>query len=357
MIAAQGVEVVEKPSHNIPLTIDEMALDYSIEVDVRQDNPVARQRDVDSIAAIFRLRSGSGKERLEKCNAILITHNKTLSDSCHRFFKRHFEEDGIRNVVQLCMTDVVFSTRLWMKLSSSYNWLPRNQIISYASANLLPNEGAKRAFLSTVQKLFEESKITEEQHMRVKHSRFTDEMIALNYRSSDEVSQAETLRTVTAIFRRERERLDQAVERGFTRGIQQSVEKIEGLKREYRFAEEDVARRVQDEIQSLEQVASGYRERLVSFDVVADLFAVVVMIAIFVFVFAGFVLGSSTLFGVTLAVSGAVVALASGVILFTFTWLGIGYAQCKLWIKNKILGAALRYVNKKKSNGPDRSAI
>jgi hypothetical protein len=51
-VVGLGVKAIEPPPRTEELGIDERQLDWQVEIDVKQDNPTARRRDVDSLTAI-----------------------------------------------------------------------------------------------------------------------------------------------------------------------------------------------------------------------------------------------------------------------------------------------------------------
>lgn len=327
-----GISIVEKPAYDLPLNIDELDLDYRIETDVRQDNPVARKRDVDSLASVFRLRHGEGREKLEQCNAILITHNKSLSDAAHKFFRKLFDEQNKKNVVQLCMTDVVFATRLWTKLPTGTKWIPRNQIISYAIANLVPNEGVKKKFHENLEKMIAEAKLTEEQALQIRYSRFTDRMLALQYRNSTELDSKEMVNAVTAVLQAERDKLREAAKMGYTRGITEAQQAAEELKKKLGDEKNEEVDKIRRELADFENEVRSAEARVALLEQIAGRLADVVMLLLFVVVWSGLALGGATMFGVSLGWSAAAVAFVSMLVFGGFTWWGLSCKDCRDWL-------------------------
>ncbi|MBY0337205.1 MAG: hypothetical protein K2X11_11365 [Acetobacteraceae bacterium] len=176
-----GVAVIEKPPIANELSIDERALDERLRIDLDQDYEIARITDIASLSAIYRLRGGEEKNHLEDCNAIFITNNKGLADSSVRFFRSHFTRNGKSNRVQICMTDVVFSTRLWTKLPTSLKTLPRQQVISHILGNLRPSLKVKESFLRNIKSLVADGRMSQEGYVRLELGRYTNRMLALEF--------------------------------------------------------------------------------------------------------------------------------------------------------------------------------
>jgi hypothetical protein len=251
------------------------------------------------------------------------------------------------NVVQICMTDVVFATRLWTKLPASHSWLPRHQIVAYAAANLVPNEGVKHKFLNT---LHAESRITEEQALRIKHSRFTDEMLAMRYRDATDIDPKEALNAITNVIQRERARLEEATRSGYKAAISEAEARLNELKAAYADAEEQVARKSREELQLFEREIARQKERLEILEFFVGYVADAIMVILFIAVWVGVGLAASTLFGVSLGFAGATVAAISMVVFGAFTWLGVGWAQCRAWLSSHMLALVARLVAKQRNN-------
>jgi len=172
------------------LSIDERALDDQLRIDLKQTTDTARVTDVNSLAAIYRARRGEAKRFLEKSDAIFITTNKGLADSSVRFFQKFFREEKQQNAVQLCMTDVVFSTRLWTKLPTSIDKMPRAQIVSHIMSNLRPSGQLKEEFLRQLKEFVTEGRIPEETAVKIRLSRFVEQSLAIEFEAGKHKSQS-----------------------------------------------------------------------------------------------------------------------------------------------------------------------
>jgi len=178
-LAKLGFHIEDSPTLTIPLSVDESALEKALETEMNKQTASARITDVNSLTAIYRLRDGLPKRYLEKCEAIFVTTNKAMADIATRFFQNHFKEEGQNNVVQLCMTDIVFSVRLWPKLPTPSTSLPKNQVIAYALSNLIPSNKVLDSFFRIIRQLSEKNKWTDELEIRLRLSRFTEQMLVL----------------------------------------------------------------------------------------------------------------------------------------------------------------------------------
>ncbi len=182
-------------------SVDEAALHRRIEVDLRQQNIDARTRDISSLTGVYRLRQGKPHRYLEDCEAIFITTNKGLADSATGFFRQHFKDEQLKNSVQICMTDVVFSTRLWIKLPTSARKLPKEQILSHILTNLRPNEALRQTFIDQLTKMSSQGQFSDKKLSIISLSGLTDRMLAIDYDvTQTTLDESQTLGTATKII-------------------------------------------------------------------------------------------------------------------------------------------------------------
>lgn len=203
------------------LGIDELSLDRQLKLDLKQSSDQARVTDIKSLSAIFRERQGTAKSKLEKSEAILITTNKGLSDSSVRFFQNYFMHEGRTNSVQLCMTDVVFSTRLWTKLPTSVDKLPTTQVVAHLLGAIRPSAKLREQFMRNLKESVDQGTMTEEDAARLKLSAFVDQALATDFPATQtEMTRTEFVGVATRVIRLQRDMLDQ-VRKGAESGVRE----------------------------------------------------------------------------------------------------------------------------------------
>ena len=290
-----GIEVIDAPELTTQLSINERQLDSQLEVDLRQSYERARQTDVDSLAAIYRLRKGEPKRFLEKCDALFVTTNKSLADSSVRYFRQFFKELGKANRVQLCMTDVVLATRLWTKLPTSYDKLPRQQIVAHALSSLRPNQILLDKFRSHLQSFVTEDKISDEQAARVKLSTFASKILALEHSPRDvDLSKDEAL-SVTMRVIAQQDKVLEAIKRNSEedredaeRGLAEAHGRLAELERNIQISDGVVQkklRQIEDRDHQLEALRiseANVRARVSKLASVATKLAVFVIVAVLI---------------------------------------------------------------------------
>jgi hypothetical protein len=79
------------------------------------------------------------------------------------------------------MTDIVLSTLLWTKLPTNVSLSPRDQILARSVSHLRPNQKLREAFLSKLDRLYEEGLVTAEEVSVSKITVFADRLLALDF--------------------------------------------------------------------------------------------------------------------------------------------------------------------------------
>jgi pimeloyl-ACP methyl ester carboxylesterase len=239
-VTGAGIEIIEPAKLTIELSIDERELEEALKEQLVNQTSVARVTDISSLSAIYRLRSGQPCKFLETCRAIFITSNKGLADVATRFFQKAFHDDGKTNVVQLCMTDVVFTTRLWPKLPTGSINIPTSQIVSHTLSSLFPSPRVVASFLEHIKTLVSSGRISEKDGIGLQISRFLDQ--ALISELDGDVRELTTGQTVSvgkrvledqrAVLRKMRDEDRATIEKEFTSTIDTMQSENESLQRE-----------------------------------------------------------------------------------------------------------------------------
>lgn len=143
------IEVVGKPSYDPKVfNIDEAALESRFRDTIwyRDDTPLFR--DVDSIAAVMRLRQGRAPSLVEECGAIFVTTNTLLAKGCREEFC-----STSSNVISPCITDYALTNLVWLKKPMGAPDLPRKRLIADYYAAIQPSDDLWQAYLAEIEKL------------------------------------------------------------------------------------------------------------------------------------------------------------------------------------------------------------
>jgi hypothetical protein len=156
---ARGIEIRGTPEHTEELNLAEAELEKTLKEAVHYGRREAMVRDLDSLTAIYRIRGGEGRRRIESSGAILVTTNSALAHASQLFF---YEVFG-RRTVPICMADHSLAALVWLMNPSQAPDLPRRQIIAISFAALNPPDEVWRRYLAEIRRLQERGELTEEQ--------------------------------------------------------------------------------------------------------------------------------------------------------------------------------------------------
>lgn len=166
-LCSLGISIIEKPSHATHRHgIDEKGFEVLLNEAVNYSNRRALERDIDSVAAIYRLRQALSFTHIEECKAVFITANSALARSARHFFA----EDFGNNSVPLCYTDYLFTTLLWLKRPNHAPDLPKKRLIAACYAATQPDEVLWNQYLHEISKLEMNKRISSQQYYLLRHS-------------------------------------------------------------------------------------------------------------------------------------------------------------------------------------------
>jgi hypothetical protein len=165
-LSALGIEVVAKPKYVKSLGIDESGLEQTLKEELPDQRPEARRRDVDSLAAITRLRRGEATHGLENCGAVLVSTNGTLVRTGTEFFRKQGGGKGVSPVIHA--HDLTWIA--WLKLPTAAPDLPRLQIIADSFAALNPSDELWRRYTSEIARLRDQGEVTTEEFHVLRYS-------------------------------------------------------------------------------------------------------------------------------------------------------------------------------------------
>jgi hypothetical protein len=165
-IRALRIQIRDKPPYEPGYVIDEEALQTELDNVIGYSNPQALYKDVDSVAAIMRLRKGREFFSYETCRAIFVTTNSAMV----RVSRQHFYAESSAGAVSPCMTDHALTTLLWLKKPLNAPDLPQRRLIADYFAALEPDERFWKRYLGEIDKLEKARQLSEEDYFALRHS-------------------------------------------------------------------------------------------------------------------------------------------------------------------------------------------
>jgi hypothetical protein len=149
-----GIEVVEAPPFTESTTIDEVVAERVLEERLGHSRKTTIRFDLDSLTAVYRIRGGQAKYRIESCQAIFATPHRRLVGASREIFRI-----GRKNApIAIALADLV--TLAWLKKPRAVPQLPRLRIAADCYAAIQPPAGVVRRYVEEATKLFARGEIT-----------------------------------------------------------------------------------------------------------------------------------------------------------------------------------------------------
>lgn len=193
----RGINPVETPARREHLQSDEESLDARLQRRLHYSHKLARERDIDSLTAIYRLRDGKNARDLADCRALFVTHNLLLFQIAAGFFR---SDD--RRAIAPCAHDAALTTMLWLREPTTMPDLPRDRVIADAYAALNPKPELWKKYNEEIERLRSEGHLEEDDAVFLRYGREAQEVLMDATRGSAE---AFTAGTVSQVLQRSRE--------------------------------------------------------------------------------------------------------------------------------------------------------
>lgn len=153
------IESVPTPAHSEGLNFSENDLEVALKAGINYGRHETLVKDLNSLTAIHRLRSGEVRRHVERCDAVLVTTNTALVRVGKDFFGDIYGE----RAVPVCMSDSALAALAWLMNPTQAPDLPRGQIIATSYAALNPPDAIWRRYLAEIRRLQDRGELTEDQ--------------------------------------------------------------------------------------------------------------------------------------------------------------------------------------------------
>lgn len=202
------IEVTDKPLYVSEYVIDEQKLLSILEEKIPYHSAFAIQRDVDSVAAIMRLRRGGDYFFVEECRALFITTNNALV----RISREFFYEESPAGTIPPSFPDYLLTNLLWLKGPLNSPDLPKKRIIADYYAATQPNNRIWKSYTNEIDKLQESHKISSGDYYLLRYAMEAKSAFMDLTLGEEEVF---SLGTINEILKLAREKIRQEEEREF----------------------------------------------------------------------------------------------------------------------------------------------
>lgn len=191
-----GIEVKNTPNYIANFQIDETAFGQVLEDEVSYFfNPRAREYDINSVRSIYVLRVNTTPASVEKCKAVLVSSNSGFARAAYEYGKQHEESREVSSVI----TDFSLANMAWLKAPMGAPSMPMTELLSYSYAALQPSKVLLDKYLTEIDKLQKQGKISERDHQLLRSSTIAQEEL-MRLTLGDEAALTEE--TVTETLRR-----------------------------------------------------------------------------------------------------------------------------------------------------------
>lgn len=185
-----GVNCVVAPPHTERLNIDETAAERVLEERLEHSRKTSIRFDLDSLTAVYRLRSGRRQYRLESCGAIFATPHGKLVWAARQIFTT-----GTRNApIAISLADLV--TLAWLKRPRTAPDLPRLRIAADCYATIQPSAGLVRRYVEEAAKLRSSGVISDEDLYELRYGAESRRILMVKTKGSADAVNAEAIRDI-----------------------------------------------------------------------------------------------------------------------------------------------------------------
>ncbi len=165
-LKATGVEVINTPQYDADFQIDESAFEEVLNDEISYLNPRAKKDDINSVRSIYVLRSGKSPRNIEHAEAVLVTSNSGFAQAAFEYGKDHETSREVSSVI----TDFSLANMAWLKAPLGAPTLPMTEVIAFSYAALQPSSGLLDKYMTEIERLEKQGKITERDHQLLRSS-------------------------------------------------------------------------------------------------------------------------------------------------------------------------------------------
>ena len=165
-IESLRVTLCEPPSYSIDLGVDETLLEKLLKEKVGYRRREALIHDKESLTAIFRLRKGKKKNKIEECDAVFITMNNLLSHISTEFFKSYHDIPFI----PIAILDHVLASIAWVKKPIKAQNLHLKMLFADCYVALNPSDELWKKYLDEVNNKKQKSDISDDACLQLRFS-------------------------------------------------------------------------------------------------------------------------------------------------------------------------------------------
>lgn len=191
-----NISIKDTPGYERSFQIDETAFEEVLQDEVAYYNPRAKLDDINSVRSIYILRKGLSPSLLERAKAVLVTSNSAFARAAWNYGKKFEQSQEVSTVI----TDFSLANMAWLKVPMGAPALPISELLAYSYAALEPSQEFLNKYMSEIDKLEQEGKITSRDHQLLRSSILAqDELMNLTLGQETELTQTTIIETLNRV--------------------------------------------------------------------------------------------------------------------------------------------------------------
>ena len=198
-----NVKIENTPQYTEPFQIDERVFEQVLSDEVSYNNPRAIEYDTNSVRSIYAIRKNRFASSIERAGAVLVTSNSSFARVAWEFGQQHESSSDVSSVV----TSFSLANMAWLKAPLGAPTIPRTQVLAIAYAALQPSTQLLNKYMSEIDRLEAQGKISERDHQLLRSSlKAHDELMRLTLGEDTALTEetiTQTLERVSTNIKRE----------------------------------------------------------------------------------------------------------------------------------------------------------
>jgi hypothetical protein len=166
-----GIEVKDTPRYIAEFQIDQSVFEELLDDEVSYYNPRAKEYDINSVRSVYVLRGRTSPRTVEKCRAVLVTSNLGFARAAWEYGQRHEQSRDVSSVI----TDFSLANMAWLKAPMGAPSIPTAEILAFAYAALQPSQKLLSKYLTEIERLEKQRKISARDHQLLRSSALAQE--------------------------------------------------------------------------------------------------------------------------------------------------------------------------------------
>ena len=142
------------------------------------------------VRSIYVLREGTSPKIVERSKAVLVTSNAGFSQAAFQYGQRHEASREVSSVI----TDFSLANMAWLKAPLGAPAVPMTELLAFSYAALQPSMELFEKYLSEIEKLEKQGKITARDHQLLRSSQLAQaELMNLTLGEEDALTEQTVL--------------------------------------------------------------------------------------------------------------------------------------------------------------------